>query len=134
MRKFLLSIAALGAGVLGGAVCSPLFAEEGDTFSQLDTNKDGFITEDEVEGSKKALFDRLLRVVDENGDKKLSKEEFAKGTKKSTEEKPDAKPEAKAEAKAETKTEAKTESKTETKTDTKTETKPEKKTPASTAN
>src|SRR6187455_2869646 len=84
MRKFLLTLATLG----GSALCSQLFAEEGDLFTQLDTNKDGFITENEVEGSKKALFDRLVRVADENGDKKLSKDEFAKGTQKSTEEKP----------------------------------------------
>lgn len=84
MRKLLLSVAVVG----GLAPCSCLFAEEGDLFTQLDTNKDGFITGDEVEESKKALFDRLVRVADENGDKKLSKEEFAKGTQKSTEEKP----------------------------------------------
>ncbi len=84
MRKFLLTLAAVG----GSALCSPLFAEEGDLFTQLDTNKDGFITDNEVEGSKKALFERLVRVADENGDKKLSKDEFAKGTQKSTEEKP----------------------------------------------
>ncbi len=84
MRKFLLTIAALG----GSALCPPLFAEDGDSFSQLDANKDGFITADEVEGSKKGLFDRLVRIVDENGDKKLSKDEFAKGTQKSTEAKP----------------------------------------------
>jgi Ca2+-binding EF-hand superfamily protein len=84
MRKFLLTLAVVG----GSALCSPLFAEEGDFFTQLDANKDGFITDNEVEGSKKALFERLVRVADENGDKKLSKEEFAKGTQKSTEEKP----------------------------------------------
>ena len=83
MRKFLLTIAALG----GSALCTPLFAED-DLFTQLDTNEDGFVTGDEVEGSKKALFERLVRVADENGDKKLSKDEFAKGTQKSTETKP----------------------------------------------
>jgi Ca2+-binding EF-hand superfamily protein len=72
----------------GSAFGTHLFAEEGDLFTQLDTNKDGFVTEDEVEGSKKALFERLVRVADENGDKKLSKDEFAKGTQKSTEAKP----------------------------------------------
>lgn len=84
MRKFLLVLAAVG----GSAFCPPLFAEEEDLFTQLDTNKDGFVTGDEVEGSKKALFERLVRVADENGDRKLSKDEFAKGTQKSTEEKP----------------------------------------------
>lgn len=84
MRKFLLASVALCGSALG----APLFAEEGDLFTQLDTNKDGFVTEDEVEGTKKALFQRLVRVADENGDKKLSKDEFAKGTQKSTEAKP----------------------------------------------
>lgn len=89
MRKLLLSIAALGGVVLGGgALDATLFAEDGDSFTQLDANKDGFISADEVEGSKKTLFDRLVRIVDENGDKKLSKDEFAKGTQKSTEAKP----------------------------------------------
>jgi Ca2+-binding EF-hand superfamily protein len=84
MRKFLMTMAALGGCALG----STLFAEDTDLFTQLDTNKDGFITDDEVEGSKKALFERLVRVADENGDKKLSKDEFSKGTQKSTEAKP----------------------------------------------
>lgn len=84
MRKILMVLAAVG----GSAFCFPLFAEEEDLFTQLDTNKDGFVTGDEVEGGKKALFERLVRVADENGDKKLSKDEFAKGTQKSTEEKP----------------------------------------------
>lgn len=83
MRKFLMTMAALG----GSALCSPLLAED-DLFTQLDTNKDGFVTDDEVEGGKKALFERLVRVADENGDKKLSKDEFAKGTQKSTDPKP----------------------------------------------
>jgi Ca2+-binding EF-hand superfamily protein len=84
MRKFLLTTLALCGSALG----IPLLAEERDLFTQLDTNKDGFVTEDEVEGSKKPLFERLVRVADENGDKKLSKDEFAKGTQKSTEAKP----------------------------------------------
>ena len=84
MRKFLLTIAALGGGVL----CTPLFAEDVDLFTQLDTNKDGYIASDEVEGSKKALFERLVRVADEDGDKKLNQKEFAKGTQKSAEAKP----------------------------------------------
>lgn len=85
MRTLFLTLAALGGSALAGA---PLFAEEGDLFTQLDANKDGFVSGDEVEEGKKALFDRLVRVADENGDKKLSKEEFAKGTQKSTDPKP----------------------------------------------
>lgn len=84
MRTFFLTIAVIG----GSALCASLFAEDPDLFSQLDANKDGFISDSEVEGSKKTLFERLVRVADENGDKKLSKEEFAKGTQKSTEDKP----------------------------------------------
>ena len=89
MHKLLFSLAALGGVVLGGgALGAPLFAEDPDLFSQLDANKDGFISDGEVEGSKKSLFDRLVRVSDENDDKKLSKDEFAKGTQKSAEAKP----------------------------------------------
>ncbi|MGI8977623.1 MAG: EF-hand domain-containing protein [Pirellulaceae bacterium] len=89
MHKLLFSIAVLGGVVLGGgALGALLFAEDPDLFTQLDANKDGFISDDEVEGSKKTLFDRLVRVSDENGDKKLSKDEFAKGTQKSAEAKP----------------------------------------------
>jgi Ca2+-binding EF-hand superfamily protein len=84
MLKFLIMIAALG----GSALCASLFAEDDDLFAQLDSNQDGFITEGEVEGNKKTLFERLVRIADENGDKKLGKEEFAKGTQKSAEPKP----------------------------------------------
>ena len=89
MHKLLFSIAALvGVVLAGGALGTSLFAEDPDLFSQLDANKDGFISQGEVEEGKKPLFERLVRVADENGDKKLSKEEFAKGTQKSTEAKP----------------------------------------------
>lgn len=73
MRKFL-------CGLVGAAALSatPLLAEEeGDLFAQRDTNKDGFITADEVGDENKALFERQLRKADKDGDGKLSREEFA---------------------------------------------------------
>lgn len=77
MRRLLLG--SISTAVLSAA---PLFAqEEGDLFAKLDANKDGFVSPDEVEGDRKSIFDRLLRTSDKDGDKKLSKEEFAAGLK-----------------------------------------------------
>ncbi len=77
MRRLLLG--SITTAVLSAA---PLLAqEEGDLFAKLDANKDGFVSPDEVEGDRKAIFDRLLRTADKDGDKKLSKEEFAAGLK-----------------------------------------------------
>jgi len=50
-------------------------------FAKLDANKDGFVTGDEVPEGQKSLFDRLVRNADSNGDKQLSKAEFAAGLK-----------------------------------------------------
>lgn len=50
-------------------------------FGQLDTNKDGQLSADEVSEEKKRLFERLVRVADKNGDGKLSSEEFVAGLK-----------------------------------------------------
>src|SRR5262249_53328601 len=70
---------------------APIFADEsaaqkptgpGDNaglFAQLDTNKDGQLTSDEVPEDKKRLFERLLRVADKNGDGKLTSDEFTSG-------------------------------------------------------
>jgi len=48
-------------------------------FARLDANQDGFVTAEEVAESQKPLFDRLVRTSDDNGDKKLSKDEFQAG-------------------------------------------------------
>ena len=64
-----------------GLSAGPLLAQDEDLFGKLDANKDGFITEGEVEGEGKAKIERLLRTADKDGDKKLSKEEFAAGLK-----------------------------------------------------
>ncbi len=48
-------------------------------FAQLDANKDGQLSGDEIPDDKKRLFERLVRVADKNGDGKLSSEEFAAG-------------------------------------------------------
>jgi Ca2+-binding EF-hand superfamily protein len=73
---------------LAGAVSAALLAtgtaaaqDAGELFSKLDANKDGYITPDEVQESQKALYERLLRNADKDGDKRLSKEEFQAGLK-----------------------------------------------------
>ncbi|HEX5105875.1 MAG TPA: EF-hand domain-containing protein, partial [Pirellulaceae bacterium] len=74
MRNFVLGLFA--AAVACGA--GPLLAqEEADLFTKLDANKDGFVTADEVGEDNQAKFERQLRLADKDGDKKLSKEEFA---------------------------------------------------------
>jgi Ca2+-binding EF-hand superfamily protein len=71
------------AGVLAAALftAGPLVAQDDDLFAKLDANKDGFVTADEVQESQKALFERLVRNADKDGDKKLSKAEFQAGLK-----------------------------------------------------
>src|SRR5262245_24843060 len=73
---------------LAGIVAAALFSvgslaaqDAADLFSKLDVNKDGFVTPDEVQESQRALYERLLRNADKDGDKKLSKEEFLAGLK-----------------------------------------------------
>jgi Ca2+-binding EF-hand superfamily protein len=59
---------------------TPLVAQDqSDLFSKLDANKDGYVTPDEVTEQQRALYDRMLRTSDKDGDKKLSKEEFLAG-------------------------------------------------------
>jgi Ca2+-binding EF-hand superfamily protein len=77
MRKQLAGVFAAVALFIAG----PLMAQDEDLFAKLDANKDGFITADEVQESQKALFERLLRNADKDGDKKLSKAEFQAGLK-----------------------------------------------------
>ena len=48
-------------------------------FGQLDTNKDGLISTDEVPEERQRLFERLVRTADKNSDGKLDNEEFAAG-------------------------------------------------------
>ena len=72
------------AGIIAAAVfsASPLAAQDAaDLFSKLDANKDGYVTPDEVQEPQKALYERMLRNADKDGDKKLSKEEFQAGLK-----------------------------------------------------
>src|SRR6478735_1413702 len=71
-------VAAIVAAALFSA--SPLAAQDAaDLFGKLDANKDGYVTPDEVQESQKALYERMLRNADKDGDKKLSKEEFIAG-------------------------------------------------------
>jgi Ca2+-binding EF-hand superfamily protein len=50
-------------------------------FAELDANKDGQLSTDEVPNERKRLFERLVRTADSNSDGKLSGEEFAAGLK-----------------------------------------------------
>lgn len=75
---------ALGSGAAAVLLVGTLAAEDGDDlFSKLDTNKDGFVSEDEVPAEQKELFNRLLRNADKDDDKKLNKDEFQAGLKPS---------------------------------------------------
>jgi Ca2+-binding EF-hand superfamily protein len=49
------------------------------TFAQLDANKDGQLSADEIRAENKRLFERLLRTADKNKDARLSLEEFSAG-------------------------------------------------------
>ena len=69
--------AILGSIAAAAVAAMPLWAQEGDLFAKLDKNSDGVVTADEVEGDAKGLFERFLRRGDKDGDKKLTKEEFA---------------------------------------------------------
>lgn len=81
MRKRLLGFAAAAAVTAFPTPTFLVVAQEGDIFSSLDKNKDGVVALDEVPEEKRGLFERLLRVGDKNGDKKLSQEEFTAGLK-----------------------------------------------------
>ncbi len=48
-------------------------------FADLDVNKDGELTADEVPEDRQRLFERLVRKADGNGDSKLTSDEFAAG-------------------------------------------------------
>lgn len=78
MRKTLLSFALLAAcGALPAGAQEPA-----ELFDKLDTNKDGVISADEVPDDKQTTFERLVKLGDGNGDKKLSKDELIAGLKK----------------------------------------------------
>ena len=53
-------------------------ADAATLFAQLDVNKDGQISADEVPQEQRRLFERLLRSGDQNKDGKLAADEFAK--------------------------------------------------------
>ena len=54
-------------------------ADAAATFAQLDANKDGQLSADEIRAENKRLFERLLRTADKNKDARLSLEEFSAG-------------------------------------------------------
>ena len=53
----------------------------GDLFAQLDANRDGIVSEDEVGQGQREAFGRLLKNGDIDGDGKLSRDEYAASTK-----------------------------------------------------
>lgn len=75
------------AGYLG-FVCGSVAAEDdakpqrgpAALFDQLDADKDGKLTKDEVGEERARFFSRLVRVADKNDDGKLTKEEFLAGS------------------------------------------------------
>src|SRR5688572_29920048 len=83
MKKYFFGLAAaatLGFSTLG---VSPVWAQDAaELFDKLDANKDGVISSDEVPDDKQAIFERLVRIGDANGDKKLTKDELSAGLKK----------------------------------------------------
>lgn len=75
------------AGLLGGISLHALAQEEpADTgkpaalFEQLDADKDGKLTKEEVGQDRARFFDRMVRIGDKNEDGALTKEEFSAGS------------------------------------------------------
>ena len=56
------------------------FADEAAIFDELDSNSDGLLQQDEVAEEHVRLFNRLIRIADENEDRALSRSEFIAGT------------------------------------------------------
>jgi Ca2+-binding EF-hand superfamily protein len=84
MKKYFLGLVAGATLSFSALGVSPVWAQDAaDLFDKLDANKDGVIASDEVPDDKQAIFERLVRVGDANGDKKLTKDELAAGLKKS---------------------------------------------------
>src|SRR5262245_25179098 len=80
MRQLFAGMCAVAMFGVGGLV----FAQDASLFEKLDANKDGYVTADEIKSDEqKAHFERLLKNADKDGDKKLSKEEFQSGLRRS---------------------------------------------------
>lgn len=54
----------------------PDAARAAEIFNQIDANKDGKVTENEVPEDKREIFRRMLERLDDDGDKALTKEQF----------------------------------------------------------
>ena len=63
------------------AEAKPAEKSPNDLFAELDKNKDGTLTADEVAEDKKRFFEHAVRVGDKNKDGKLTADEFAEGVK-----------------------------------------------------
>ena len=86
LSRFLALTALLAATLPISIACAdekpaPEGSDASATFAQLDANKDGQLTSDEIPEDQKRLFERLLRTADKNNDGRLSAEEFAAGLK-----------------------------------------------------
>lgn len=74
---------AVAAAILSASTMTVLGqdADAGSLFKRLDKNRDGQVTSDEVPEEQQRLFQRLVRLGDQNGDGKLTAEEFEKASK-----------------------------------------------------
>ncbi len=74
----LLSASALPA-ISSAAADDALSPAPAELFAQLDANGDGQLTADEIPADKQPLFERLVRIADDDGDGRLAPGEFAAG-------------------------------------------------------
>jgi Ca2+-binding EF-hand superfamily protein len=70
------------AAILASSLSAPIAGaappiSDSSLFDSLDANRDGHLATSEVPPEKRRLFDRLLRRGDANGDRSLSRDEFA---------------------------------------------------------
>jgi Ca2+-binding EF-hand superfamily protein len=81
--SFVAALFVAGVGAYSGSSVladeKPATGDAAATFAQLDANKDGQLSADEIRTENKRLFERLLRTADKNKDGRLSLEEFSAG-------------------------------------------------------
>jgi Ca2+-binding EF-hand superfamily protein len=72
-------VAIAGLMALPSVVTAEDQPDAGELFAQLDANKDGQVTREEVPDEKQRLFDRLVRKSDNDGNGQLNSDELAAG-------------------------------------------------------